>query len=194
MDYPEYRRQGLPVTTAWMESLVKEVNYRVKGTEMFWNDPEGAEAILQVRAAALCDDERLVSSPIAREPFHPSPGIPQIDSTRKQKLTCTQPCWGTTHSCDVERMPGRPCVATRNRSATQGSRISARRGTKQPGRGRRLNRPRQILVFRHCLAPSFEAQGLKGLTAAYRPRDGYDASRRGPSKTSDKSKSTGPRI
>jgi hypothetical protein len=59
MDYPRYRRQGLPVTSALMESLVKEVNYRVKGTEMFWNDPEGAEAILQVRAAALCDDARL---------------------------------------------------------------------------------------------------------------------------------------
>ena len=59
MKYPEYRQHGLPVTTAWMESLVKEVNYRVKGTEMFWNDPEGAEAILQVRAAALSDDERL---------------------------------------------------------------------------------------------------------------------------------------
>lgn len=59
MDYPEYRRQGLPVTTAWMESLVKEINYRAKGTEMFWNDPEGAEAILQVRAAALSDDDRL---------------------------------------------------------------------------------------------------------------------------------------
>jgi hypothetical protein len=59
MNYPEYRRQGLPVTTAWMESLVKEINYRVKGTEMFWNDPEGAEAILQVRAAALSDDDRL---------------------------------------------------------------------------------------------------------------------------------------
>jgi len=42
-----------------MESLVKEINYRVKGTEMFWNDPEGAEAILQVRAAALSDDCRL---------------------------------------------------------------------------------------------------------------------------------------
>ena len=75
MDYPEYRRQGLPATTAWMESLVKEVNYRVKGTEMFWNDPEGAEAILQVRAAALCDDERLVKhlrtrpgSPFTRRP------------------------------------------------------------------------------------------------------------------------------
>jgi hypothetical protein len=59
MNYPEYRRQGLPITTAWMESLVKEINYRVKGTEMFWNDPQGAEAILQVRAAALCDDGRL---------------------------------------------------------------------------------------------------------------------------------------
>jgi hypothetical protein len=59
MDYPQYRRLGLPVTSALMESLVKEVNYRVKGTEMFWNDPEGAEAILQVRAAALCDDDRL---------------------------------------------------------------------------------------------------------------------------------------
>jgi hypothetical protein len=59
MDYPRYRRSGLPVTSALMESLVKEVNYRVKGTEMFWNDPDGAEAILQVRAAALCDDDRL---------------------------------------------------------------------------------------------------------------------------------------
>jgi hypothetical protein len=58
-NYPEYRRQGLPVTTAWMESLVKEVNWRVKGTEMFWNNPEGAESILQIRAAALCDDDRL---------------------------------------------------------------------------------------------------------------------------------------
>jgi hypothetical protein len=59
MNYPEYRRQGLPITTAWMESLVKEINYRVKGTEMFWNNPQGAEAILQVRAAALSDDDRL---------------------------------------------------------------------------------------------------------------------------------------
>jgi hypothetical protein len=59
MDYPRYRRLGLPVTSALMESLVKEVNYRVKGTEKFWNDPGGAEAILQVRAAALCDDDRL---------------------------------------------------------------------------------------------------------------------------------------
>jgi hypothetical protein len=59
MNYAEYRKAGLPITTAWMESLVKEVNYRVKGTEMFWNNPDGAEAILQVRATALSDDDRL---------------------------------------------------------------------------------------------------------------------------------------
>jgi hypothetical protein len=59
MDYPRYRCLGLPVTTALMESLVKQINYRVKGTEMFWDDPAGAEAILQLRAAALCDDGRL---------------------------------------------------------------------------------------------------------------------------------------
>lgn len=59
MDYPRYRQMGLPVTSAAVESLIKEVNYRVKGTEKFWNHPECAEAILQVRAAILCDDERL---------------------------------------------------------------------------------------------------------------------------------------
>ena len=59
MDYPNYRRQGLPVTSAPMESLIKQMNARTKGTEMCWNNPTGAEAILHVRAAALCDDERL---------------------------------------------------------------------------------------------------------------------------------------
>jgi hypothetical protein len=87
MDYPEYRRAGLPVTTAWMESLVKEMNYRVKGTEMFWNDPAGAEAILQVRAAALCDDERLTEHlrtppgcPFTRRPKSPESSAEKIRS------------------------------------------------------------------------------------------------------------------
>jgi hypothetical protein len=60
MKYAEYRQQGLPTTSAWMESAIKEINYRVKGTEMFWNNPKGAEAILQIRAASLSDDDRLV--------------------------------------------------------------------------------------------------------------------------------------
>jgi len=59
MNYPLYRRQGLPVSSAMIESLIKEINYRVKGTEKFWNRPQGAERILQVRAAALGDDDRL---------------------------------------------------------------------------------------------------------------------------------------
>jgi hypothetical protein len=58
VDYPRYRRLGLPVTSTLMESLVKEFNARVKGTEKFWNDPGGAEAILTVRASLLSEDER----------------------------------------------------------------------------------------------------------------------------------------
>jgi hypothetical protein len=53
MDYPRYRHEGLPVTSALIESLVKELNYRVKGSEKFWNDGPNGEAILQVRAARL---------------------------------------------------------------------------------------------------------------------------------------------
>lgn len=84
MSYPAYRQAGLPVTTAWMESLVKEMNYRVKGTEMFWNDPEGAEAILQVRAAALCDDERLAQHLGTRPgcPFTRRPKLPKVTPQR----------------------------------------------------------------------------------------------------------------
>ncbi len=87
MKYPEYRQQGMPVTTAWMESLVKEINYRAKGTEMFWNDPEGAEAILQVRAAALSEDQRLIKHlrtrpgcPFTRRPKAPKSAAKKIKS------------------------------------------------------------------------------------------------------------------
>jgi hypothetical protein len=59
MDYPRYRRQGLPVTSSLVESLVGEFNSRVKGRDKYWNAPEGAEAILQVRAAVLSADDRL---------------------------------------------------------------------------------------------------------------------------------------
>jgi hypothetical protein len=52
MDYPRYRRLGLPITSSPMESLIKQINHRVKGTEMFWLQPVGAEAILQIRACS----------------------------------------------------------------------------------------------------------------------------------------------
>jgi hypothetical protein len=59
MKYDEYRRRGLPITSCLVESLIKEFNRRVKGTEKFWNRPQGAEAILQVRAALLSEGEPL---------------------------------------------------------------------------------------------------------------------------------------
>jgi len=46
---------------------------------MFWNDPEGAEAILQVRAVALCDDDRLVNI------YAPGPDIPSLVASRSAK-------------------------------------------------------------------------------------------------------------
>jgi hypothetical protein len=56
-DYPRYRRLGLPVGSALAESLIKQINHRVKGTEQFWNNG-GLEAVLQVRAAYLSEDDR----------------------------------------------------------------------------------------------------------------------------------------
>jgi hypothetical protein len=58
MDYPRYRREGLPWTTSHVESTVKVFNRRVKGSEKFWSEA-GAEAILQLRAAFLSEDGRL---------------------------------------------------------------------------------------------------------------------------------------
>ena len=59
MKYDEYRQQGLPITSSYVESAVKQFNQRVKGTEKFWSE-EGAEAMLQLRADHLSDDEPLV--------------------------------------------------------------------------------------------------------------------------------------
>jgi hypothetical protein len=80
MDYPAYRRAGLPVTSSLMESLIKEINHRVKGTEKFWNDGLGGEAILQVRAALLSDDNRLANHLAARPgcPYHPRASPPLL--------------------------------------------------------------------------------------------------------------------
>lgn len=74
MNYPSYRKAGLPLTSAYMESFVKEMNYRVKGTEKFWNDGPSAEAILQLRAAKLSDDDRLRRHMQSRpgNPFRPN--------------------------------------------------------------------------------------------------------------------------
>jgi hypothetical protein len=54
MTYAEYRRSGLPITTSHVESTIKQMNHRVKGSEKFWSE-SGAEAILQLRADLLSE-------------------------------------------------------------------------------------------------------------------------------------------
>ena len=57
MRYHVYRREGLPITTALMESTIKRINRRIKGTEKFWRD--GAEPMLQ-----LCADQISETQPM----------------------------------------------------------------------------------------------------------------------------------
>lgn len=54
MNYPVYRRLGLPLTSSHIESTIKQMNQRVKGSEKFWTQ-QGGEALLQLRADQLSD-------------------------------------------------------------------------------------------------------------------------------------------
>lgn len=58
MHYDSYRRDGLPITSSHVESAVKLISRRVKGTEKFWSE-DGAEAILQLRADHLSANQPL---------------------------------------------------------------------------------------------------------------------------------------
>ena len=73
MDYPRYRRLGLPISSAPVESLIKQFNRRVKGTEKFWLD-KGVEAVLQVRAAYLSEDDRADRYWSMPRPHYPAVG------------------------------------------------------------------------------------------------------------------------
>ena len=66
MRYDDYRRQGLPIMTSAVESVIKQINRRVKGSEKFWSEP-GAEAILQLRADYLSETETMSRFWSARE-------------------------------------------------------------------------------------------------------------------------------
>ena len=80
MDYPRYRRAGLPTCSGLVESLVKQFNRRVKGTEKFWN-PTQAETILQLRAAYLCEDDRLAKH-LKSRPVSP---FRRYETTKRRK-------------------------------------------------------------------------------------------------------------
>jgi hypothetical protein len=57
MKYDQYRQAGLPITTTLIESTIKQINRRIKGTEKFWD--EGAEPQLQLVVDRLSDTNPL---------------------------------------------------------------------------------------------------------------------------------------
>jgi len=57
MRYDQYRKLGLPITSSHIESTIKQINRRVKGTEKFWD--QGAEPLLQLAADHLCETDDL---------------------------------------------------------------------------------------------------------------------------------------
>jgi len=59
MKYDQYRREGLPITSTLVESTIKQINRRVKGTEKFWS--AGIEPMLTLMAIHL--SERLTPLP-----------------------------------------------------------------------------------------------------------------------------------
>jgi hypothetical protein len=56
MNYPSYRCEGFPLTSSLMESTVKQVSRRVKGSEKYWSS-SGGEAMLRLRGEYLSDDQ-----------------------------------------------------------------------------------------------------------------------------------------
>lgn len=65
MRYDHYRQQGLPITSSAVESTIKQINRRVKGTEKFWDvgdDPMlhlVADRLSQTQAASKFWSRRL---------------------------------------------------------------------------------------------------------------------------------------
>lgn len=57
MKYAAYRRLGLPITSSHIESTIKQINRRVKGSEKFWD--QGAEPLLQLTADHLSETSDL---------------------------------------------------------------------------------------------------------------------------------------
>lgn len=59
MRYDAYRKDGLPITSSGVESTIKRINRRVKGSEKFWS--VGAEALLTLTADHLSDTPTLAN-------------------------------------------------------------------------------------------------------------------------------------
>lgn len=84
MKYPEYRRLGLPISSAPVESAIKQVNRRVKGTEKFWVKGD-VEAMLQLRAAYLSEDGRAEKYAAQPRPRGRAVGANRLGRARPRK-------------------------------------------------------------------------------------------------------------
>lgn len=67
LDYPRYRREGLPTTSGPIESQVKEFNIRLKGSEKFWHE-SNAEAMLELVNWTLREDGPTLADYFDRRP------------------------------------------------------------------------------------------------------------------------------
>lgn len=78
MDYPAYRQQGLPLTSSLIESTIKQINIRMKGSEKFFGRETG-ETLLQLRADSISSEEPL-------QQFWPRWHARQTGANRYRKL------------------------------------------------------------------------------------------------------------
>lgn len=67
LDYPRYRREGLPCTSSLIESQIKEFNARLKGSEKFWCE-SNAESMLQLVCWSLREDGETLANYFAERP------------------------------------------------------------------------------------------------------------------------------
>jgi hypothetical protein len=99
-----------------VESLVGEVNARVKGNQKYCNRGAGAEAMLQLRAAVLSEEERLDRYLAAR------PGSPYRRREKKSEHSgratpfISQSCGGPPPSPGVAPQCAFPPVGTYRRN------------------------------------------------------------------------------
>jgi hypothetical protein len=70
VDYPRYRREGLPITSSLIESQIKEFNMRLKGSEKFWHE-SNAEGMLQVVCRVLDEEGPTLSDHFESRPTSP---------------------------------------------------------------------------------------------------------------------------
>ncbi|MBI5418132.1 hypothetical protein HZA55_09345, partial [Candidatus Poribacteria bacterium] len=56
MNYPLYRKKGLPISSCHVESLIKQFNLGIKSSEKFWN-LSSVKGIIKIKASILSNDD-----------------------------------------------------------------------------------------------------------------------------------------